>query len=80
MFQFLKIIRRGDQHFAVCKYRGKERKHSESSLRRILDGCERGAYEDWEYPVLASEVKKGLRALLIVKDGGLQSILNPGRI
>ena len=78
MFQFLKIIKSGDQHFAVCKYKRTDNKYSEGDLRHILKGCENGV--GYEPPVLASEVEKGLRAMLIAKDGGLQSILNPGRI
>ncbi len=80
--QFLKVIKSSEMDcppdvlYAVMK--GKcEHKYSEADVKWIIKEIDNGGLDDPAFS--RREFEKARRALSIARDGGLQSILNPGR-
>lgn len=91
MYRFVKVIERRFKSRvlrAEFEIQGKPRyacqgdfvELDDKTIRTILDLIDMGVYDDTRPEIARTEFEKGLKALLIAKDGGLQSLLDPRRV
>ena len=76
IYRYEKIVKEGNTLKAEFKLGQSDYWWTEDELRDIIERIDDGELSNES--AVRSEFVKGMRALMIAKDGGLESLINPG--